>query len=67
MTLNAQIVGNVGLYFACYHLSLLGWNVMPTAWNARGVDVIAYNVLGTRYIRDLMGELEWRRAQGKHF
>lgn len=50
MTLNAQIVGNVGLYFACYHLSLLGWNVMPTARNARGVDVIAYNVRGTRYI-----------------
>ena len=50
MTLNAQIVGNVGLYFACYHLSLLGWNVMPTARNARGVDVIAYNLLGTRFI-----------------
>lgn len=50
MTLNAQIVGNVGLYFACYHLSLLGWNVMPTARNARGVDVIAYNLRGTRFI-----------------
>jgi hypothetical protein len=50
MALNPQIVGNVGLYFACYHLSLLGWNVMPTARNARGVDVIAYNLLGTRFI-----------------
>jgi len=50
MTLNAQIVGNVGLYYACYHLSLLGWNVMPTARNARGVDVIAYNFGGTQFI-----------------
>ena len=50
MTLNAQTVGNVGLYFACYHLSLLGWNVMPTARNARGVDVIAYNLRGTQFI-----------------
>lgn len=49
-SLNAQIVGNVGLYFSCYHLSLLGWNVMPTARNARGVDVIAYNFGGTRFI-----------------
>lgn len=50
MKLNSQIVGNVGLYFTCYHLSLLGWNVMPTARNARGVDVIAYNVRGTQFI-----------------
>jgi hypothetical protein len=21
----------------------LGWNAMPTSWNARGTDVIAYN------------------------
>jgi len=41
--LSAQIVGNAGLYYTCYHLSLLGWNAMPTSRNARGVDVIAYN------------------------
>ncbi|RMF41829.1 MAG: hypothetical protein D6753_08935 [Planctomycetota bacterium] len=41
--LDPQITGNVGLYYCCYHLSLLGWNVMPTARNARGVDIVAYN------------------------
>jgi hypothetical protein len=41
--LNNQVVGNVGLYYVCYRLSLLGWNVMPTARNARGVDIVIYN------------------------
>jgi hypothetical protein len=35
--LNNQVVGNVGLFYVCYRLSRLGWNVMPTARNARGV------------------------------
>src|ERR1051326_9354062 len=43
MKLDPQITGNVGLYYCCYRLSLLGWNVMPTARNARGVDIIAYS------------------------
>ncbi len=43
LNMSAQIVGNAGLYYACYRLSLLGWNAMPTSRNARGVDVIAYN------------------------
>lgn len=43
MTLDPQLTGNAGLYYCCYHLSLLGWNVMPTARNARGVDIIAYS------------------------
>jgi hypothetical protein len=30
VALDSQITGNVGLYYCCYHLSLLGWNVMPT-------------------------------------
>ena len=38
-----QIVGNIGLYYACYHLSKLGWNVMPTARNTRGIDLVIYN------------------------
>lgn len=50
LTLNPQLTGNVGLYYCCYRLSLLGWNVMPTARNARGVDLIAYNQDGTRFI-----------------
>jgi hypothetical protein len=40
---NNQVVGNSGLYYVCYKLSLLGWNVMPTARNARGVDVLIYS------------------------
>ena len=35
-TLDPQLTGNVGLYYCCYRLSLMGWNVMPTARNARG-------------------------------
>ncbi len=42
-TLNSQVVGNVGLYYVCYRLSGLGWNVMPTARNARGIDVVIYS------------------------
>jgi len=38
-----QVIGNIGLYWTCYHLSRMGWNAMPTARNARGVDIIAYN------------------------
>jgi len=44
--INQQIVGNAGLYYCCYQLSLLGWNVMPTARNARGIDIVAYNAKG---------------------
>jgi hypothetical protein len=47
---SSQTVGNIGLYFACYRLSQLGWNVMPTARNARGVDIIAYNHDASVYI-----------------
>ena len=43
MTLDPQLTGNAGLYYCCYHLSLLGWNVMPTTRNARGVDILAYS------------------------
>ncbi len=43
MALDPQLTGNAGLYYCCYHLSLLGWNVMPTARNARGVDRLAYS------------------------
>ncbi len=45
-----QLTGNVGLYHCCYRLSLLGWNAMPTARNARGVDIIAYNQDASRFI-----------------
>ena len=40
---NQQTVGNVGLFYVCYRLSRLGWNVMPTNRNARGVDILIYS------------------------
>ena len=42
-SLASQVVGNVGLYYVCYRLSRRGWNVMPTARNARGVDILIYS------------------------
>jgi hypothetical protein len=50
MALDPQITGNVGLYYCCYQLSLRGWNVMPTARNARGVDIVAYSRDAMRFI-----------------
>lgn len=42
--LDPQLVGNVGLYYyCCCRPSLLGWNVMPTSRNARGVNIIAHS------------------------
>jgi len=43
---NNQITGNVGMYYICYQLSLRGMNVMPTARNAKGIDVLAYDDAG---------------------
>ena len=50
MPSNNQIVGNVGLYYVCYQLSLHSWNVLPTARNAKGVDIVAYNQEATKTI-----------------
>lgn len=60
--LDPQIVGNVGLYYCCYKLSLLGWNVMPTARNARGVDLIAYSHDATRLVSIQVKALSKRSA-----
>mgnify|MGYP001585567286 FL=1 len=50
MKLDAQIVGNVGIYFTCFCRSLLGWNAMPTARNSRGIDIVAYKRNGSGYL-----------------
>ena len=50
MKTETQIVGNTGMYYGCYRLSEKGWNVMPTARNARGVDIIAYKLDEKRYV-----------------
>src|SRR3990170_3975690 len=38
-----QTVANIGLFYVCYCLSRRDWNVMPTALNARGVDILIYS------------------------
>lgn len=40
---NNQIVGNMGLYYICFELSKMGWNVMPTSRNAKGIDLLIYS------------------------
>ncbi len=45
-----QIVGNIGLFYACYRLCALGWNAMPTSRNARGIDVICLNMEASRML-----------------
>ncbi len=62
MKLDALIVANAGLYFTCYRLSLLGWNVMPTARNARGIDIVAYSPDGKRYLGFQVKSLSTRDA-----
>jgi hypothetical protein len=57
-----QITGNAGLFFCCYRLSRLGWNVMPTARNARGVDIVAYNQDASRFIGVQVKALSTRAA-----
>ncbi len=48
--LKPQVVGNVGMYYVCHKLSLMGWNVLPTARNARGIDIVAYDESGERFV-----------------
>jgi hypothetical protein len=51
-----QITGNVGLYLTCYKLSKLGWNAMPTARNARGIDIVAYDRTASRFVVGKKGD-----------
>lgn len=50
MRKETQITGNTGMYYACYKLSELGYNVMPTARNAKGVDIVAYTPDAKKYL-----------------
>lgn len=43
MKFSNQVVGNMGMYYACYELSRRGWNALPTSRNAKGVDILIYN------------------------
>ena len=59
---NGQITGNVGLYYCCYQLSRRGWNVMPTARNAKGVDIIAYSADASQFVGVQVKALSKRSA-----
>ena len=48
--LSTQNVGNIGMFYVCYRLSKLGWNVMPTSRNARGIDIVAYSPDGSQFL-----------------
>jgi hypothetical protein len=41
-SLVSQVIGNMGLFDVCDRLSKWGWNVMPTARNSRGIDIVMY-------------------------
>ena len=47
---NNLVVGNIGMYFAAYQLSRRSWNVMPTSRNARGIDLVAYDSGGRKFL-----------------
>jgi hypothetical protein len=60
--LATQTVGNIGLYFVCYRLSQHGWNVMPTARNAKGIDILAYSQDGKKTVTVQVKALSARNA-----
>lgn len=64
-----QITGNIGMYYACYKLSELGFNVMPTARNAKGVDIIAYTPDAKRFLGIQVKTVskKWAVPLGKKF
>ena len=57
-----QVTGNTGMFYVCYQLSKMGWNVMPTARNAKGVDIIAYNSGTTKMISILVKALSTKTS-----
>lgn len=40
---NKQTTGNIGLFYVCFRLSRMGWNVLPTSRNAWGPDILIYS------------------------
>ncbi len=43
MTKNQKAVEKAGVYYVCYKLSKLGWNVLPTSCNEKGVDILIWD------------------------
>ncbi len=59
---STQLTANIGLYYVCYQLSRRGWNVMPTARNAQGIDIVAYQGSGKDFIGIQVKTLSGRLA-----
>ena len=47
---NSQITGNVGMFYVSFRLSLLGYNVIPTSRNTKGIDLIVHNENATKMV-----------------
>ena len=47
---STQVTGNVGMYYVSYCLSRMGFNVIPTSRNAKGIDLVVYNEDNSRMI-----------------
>ena len=58
---NKQITANIGLFHVCTKLSEMTLNVMPTARNAVGIDIVAYNVACTK-----MASVQVKTVTGKN-
>lgn len=50
MKTNTQVTGNVGMYYVSYRLSALGYNVLATARNAKGIDLVVYNEAASKMV-----------------
>ena len=57
-----QVTSNIGMYYAAYRLSQMGWNVMPTARNARGIDLLAYDATAGHFLGIQVKALSKTRA-----
>ena len=57
-----HVTANIGLYYVCYKLSRMGWNVMPTARNARGIDIVAHSKNGSKFVGIQVKTLSRRNA-----
>lgn len=61
-TVPTQTVGNIGLYYVCYKLSLFGWNVLPTSRNTKGIDIVIFSQNGIRRLTLQIKTLSKRNA-----
>lgn len=59
-----QMTGNIGLFYVCFCLSRMGWNVLPTSRNAWGPDVLIYSQDAKQKFTIQVKSLAERKAAG---